>query len=213
MGKLALSFLLLGLMSSATLAYEAESKKALQEFNHLIGSWRGTGQPEGTLSEKQKGFWLEKIEWQWQFAKENVWLKLDIAKGKYYDKGELHYLPKSKTYRLTLHTPKKEKVIFEGKKEGRRLYLDCTDPARKEDQRLVFTFLHSNRYLYRFETKSKEGSRYKKIYQVGVTKQGVPFAGKGSNEPECIVSGGKGTMEVTYKGKTYYVCCSGCRGV
>ena len=29
--------------------------------------------------------------------------------------------------------------------------------------------------------------------------------------PECIVSGGLGTMKVTYKGKDYYVCCSGCR--
>jgi YHS domain-containing protein len=26
-----------------------------------------------------------------------------------------------------------------------------------------------------------------------------------------VVSGGKGTMPVSYKGKTYYVCCSGCR--
>ena len=28
---------------------------------------------------------------------------------------------------------------------------------------------------------------------------------------ECIVSGGKGTIPVSYNGKTYYVCCSGCR--
>ena len=33
----------------------------------------------------------------------------------------------------------------------------------------------------------------------------------GETGPECIVSGGKGTMAVTYQGKTYYVCCSGCR--
>jgi hypothetical protein len=27
----------------------------------------------------------------------------------------------------------------------------------------------------------------------------------------CIVSGGLGKITVSYKGKTYYVCCSGCR--
>jgi YHS domain-containing protein len=45
---------------------------------------------------------------------------------------------------------------------------------------------------------------------VGATKEGVAFAG-GDAGPECIVSGGKGTMQVSYKGKTYYVCCTGCR--
>ena len=49
------------------------------------------------------------------------------------------------------------------------------------------------------------------VYQVGATKEGVPFAGRGDTSPECVVSGGKGTIAVSYKGKTYYVCCSGCR--
>ena len=30
-------------------------------------------------------------------------------------------------------------------------------------------------------------------------------------KPECIVSGGEASMTVSYNGKTYYVCCSGCR--
>ncbi len=46
---------------------------------------------------------------------------------------------------------------------------------------------------------------------MGATKKGVPFASKGDNQPECIVSGGLGTIKVRYKGKTYYVCCSGCK--
>jgi hypothetical protein len=28
---------------------------------------------------------------------------------------------------------------------------------------------------------------------------------------ECVVSGGLGTMPVSYKGETFYVCCSGCK--
>ncbi len=76
---------------------------------------------------------------------------------------------------------------------------------------MIFTLLHSNRYLFRYESKPSERTRYKKIYQVGVTKKDVPFAGKGDSYPECIVSGGRGTMAVSFKGKTYYVCCTGCR--
>ena len=48
-------------------------------------------------------------------------------------------------------------------------------------------------------------------YQVGLTNQNEPFANAGSTDPECIVSGGKGTIAVSYNGRTYYVCCSGCR--
>ena len=38
----------------------------------------------------------------------------------------------------------------------------------------------------------------------------MPFA-SGDSRPECIVSGGLGTIPVMYMGQTYYVCCSGCR--
>ncbi|MEP9190592.1 YHS domain-containing protein, partial [Enterobacter hormaechei] len=76
--------------------------------------------------------------------------------------------------------------------------------------RLVFSLVHSNRHLVRYETKKTEGVTFSPRYQVGATKKGEPFAvvDKG---PECVVSGGLGTMRVTHKGKTYYVCCSGCR--
>ena len=28
---------------------------------------------------------------------------------------------------------------------------------------------------------------------------------------ECVVSGGLGTIAVSFKGETFYVCCTGCR--
>ena len=34
---------------------------------------------------------------------------------------------------------------------------------------------------------------------------------KTSAQRECVVTGGLGTIEVTHNGKTYYVCCTGCR--
>jgi hypothetical protein len=34
--------------------------------------------------------------------------------------------------------------------------------------------------------------------------------GKREKKNECVVSGGVGTMVVTHKGESFYVCCSGC---
>ena len=33
----------------------------------------------------------------------------------------------------------------------------------------------------------------------------------GGKKPECCVTGGLGTSQVTYMGQTYWVCCTGCR--
>jgi hypothetical protein len=192
-------------------------KEALQAFNVLIGSWRATGQPEGTFQEKQRGFWTEGQTWEWQFKGDDAWLKVAIDRGKHFRGGELHYLPDADRYRLTLTTPTQETLTFEGALEekgadrDRRLVLERTDDKTKEMQRLVVTFLHSNRFLYRYEVKPAEKTAFKKQYEVGVTKEGVAFAGPGDSEPECVVSGGRGTIPVTYKGQTYYVCCTGCR--
>jgi hypothetical protein len=186
-------------------------REALQGFNDLIGSWRATGQPEGTLQEKQRGFWTESMSWEWRFKGDDAWLQVAIEKGKYFTGGELHYLPDKDLYQLTLTTPDKETLTFEGPFKDGRLTLDRTDDKKKETQRVVVTLLHSNRFLYRYDVKPQDRADFTKVYQVGVTKEGVAFAGKGDNDPECIVSGGLGKIPVTYKGQTYYVCCTGCR--
>jgi hypothetical protein len=182
------------------------SKEALQALNDLVGSWRCTGTPEG----KKKEFWTESMQWEWQFKGDEAWMKVVFEKGKYFASGELRFLPNKDQYQLTLQTVDKEKLTFAGPLKDKTLTLDREDESAKETQRLVFTFLHSNRFLYRYETKAADGRAFAKLYQVGATKNGVPFA-EGEIGPECIVSGGLGTIKVTYKGQTYYVCCSGCR--
>jgi hypothetical protein len=119
-------------------------------------------------------------------------------------------VPATDRYRLVLQTAGKETVTFEGELKKRRLILERTDEGRKEIQRLTFNMLHANRYVYRFEAKPIDQTVFTAVYQVGATKEGVPFA-SGDGKPVCIVSGGLGTSPVMYKGITYYVCCSGCR--
>jgi hypothetical protein len=51
---------------------------------------------------------------------------------------------------------------------------------------------------------------WKKEYKVRATKEGESLAAR-QKKVECVVSGGAGTIPVSYKGETFYVCCSGCR--
>ncbi len=187
-------------------------KEALQAVGDLIGTWNGTGTPVGTREDVQKGFWTEKMDWGWKFKDKDAWIVVAFEKSKNFTGGELRYMPDKEQFALTLTTLKKEKITYVGNVETRdkTKILTLEREADKETQRLVFTFLHSNRFLYRYEVKPDGRTLFAKKWSVGATKEGEPFA-VGTGKPECIVSGGTGTSTVSYLGKTYYVCCSGCR--
>jgi hypothetical protein len=185
-------------------------KEALQSFNDLIGSWKATGTPEGTKQQKQEGFWVETVSWGWQFDKDDAWLTVAFGQGKHFKNGTLRYVPEKDAYRLTLLTVEKKTLAFDGTLKDRVLTVERVDDATKESQRFLIRMIHNNRMLYDYETKPDGKPVFTRRYQVGATKEGVPFA-TASAGPECVVTGGLGTMAVTYKGQTYYVCCSGCR--
>lgn len=188
----------------------ASSKQSLQVFQDLIGSWKGTGVPQGTREQREKGFWVETITWQWQFKGKDIWLLGEIDKGKHYKQFELRYLPETKSYQLKAKTCDDQTFTYTGTFASKRLTVERHDQKSKQTQRLVFSLLHFNRHLYRYEVKQADRTTFSQIFQVGATKEGVAFATEDKG-PECIVSGGLGTMPVTHKGKTYYVCCTGCR--
>jgi hypothetical protein len=216
MPGLRISLIVLVLLGTSQIALTADqpakgrSREALRAFNDLIGTWRGTGTPEGTREQKQRGFWTETLSWEWQFKGEDAWLQVVFDKGKHFAKGELRYVPDKERYRLTVWTPAQEALVFEGVLKDRQLTLERSDASKPETQRLVISLLHANRFLYHYEVKPADRPSFTRLYQVGATKEGVPFAAA-DGRPECVVSGGLGTIAISYKGKTYYVCCSGCR--
>ncbi len=187
------------------------SREALRPFNDLVGSWRGTGTPEGTREQKQRGFWTETITWSWQFKGDDAWLRASFEKGKHLNSAELRYLPGQALFELVAQTPDKEKLTFQGRLVKNQLTLERDNKDKEQSERIVLTLLHSNRFLYRCEVKPKERSLYTRLYEVGATKEGVAFATDSDTSPECIVTGGRGTIAVAYKGQTYHFCCTGCR--
>lgn len=205
----------------ATVASVSEEKamlsprEALRPFNDLIGAWRATGEPAtGTLAEKQKGFWNEKISWTWKFKGEDAWLVMEIANGKYFRSGELRYLPEKQLYQLTLfavqdNTPR----VYHGHydEKSRTLVVERTDSARKLEERITFNLVDDIRFVYRYDFRPIGRKLYTRDFLVGATKEGQALAVERRKGPECVVSGGLGTIPVTYKGQTYYVCCTGCR--
>src|SRR5262249_13120813 len=132
------------------------------------------------------------------------------TKGKYYTKFVIRYLPDKEEYKLEATTADKKTLTFAGKLANKKLTFERTDEKSKQGERLVFQLLHYNRYVLYYEERPADSKSFTQQCRVGSTKEGVPCASV-DNGPECIVSGGKGTIAVTHKGKTYYVCCSGCR--
>ena len=190
---------------------EKPAREALKPLNVLVGSWKGTGTPEGTPQERQKGHWQETVTWEWQFKDADAWLTVVFDKGKHFTRGELRYRSATDDFELTLTTVGKEKLTYAGKLAGKQLALDRPVPDAKQVERLTFSLLHDNRITYRLDTRPDGGTIFTRKYLVGLTKEGEAFADVGRPGRECIVSGGTGTTAVSFEGKTYYVCCSGCR--
>ena len=172
-------------------AGKAHAERGATSRAGLIGSWTGTGLPEGTREEKQKGLWEETIRWEWQFKDKDVFLKATIEKGKYFTAAELRYLPEKDAYQLTATTPAKDKLVYEGQLKDKRLTLERTDDKTKEQQRLTINLLHDNYYRTIYEVKAAEKPSFKTVYQVGVKSNELPFP-QVDHSKDCIVSGGQG---------------------
>jgi YHS domain-containing protein len=186
-------------------------REVLKPLSILVGSWKGTGTPEGTPDERQKGHWVETVTWEWQFKGDDAWLTVAFEKGKHFARGELRHAAATDKLELKITTVAKETLTYVGNLNGKQLVFERTPPEANLVERLTFSLLHENRITYRLETRPEKGTSLTRKYLVGMTKEGVAFADVGKPERECIVSGGTGRMTVTHEGKTYYVCCTGCR--
>lgn len=184
-----------------------EIREALQEWNDFIGQWKGIG----SLTGSRITGWRESADWSWRFKGDDLWLRLKVIKGKFLKGGELRYDPKSGEYQFTLIDKDKNQRVFRGKKKGKRLVLLHTDPKTKDVHKIEMNNAANGiRFVYTYHVKPANRTLFYQRFQVGYTKEGESFA-TAKKKIECVVTGGLGTIPVTYNGVTYYVCCSGCR--
>jgi YHS domain-containing protein len=189
----------------------ADSKAALQQLNDFIGDWKGIGGPDRPRPDPKES-WNEAISWSWRFKAGDSWLQFDVKNGKHLNRGEVRYLTAKKAYQLTAVDAKEQKLVFDGQRDAKGyLTFERTDPTTGETQQLVMNSAGDGvRFVYRYAVRPKGRTVFTKVYQVAATKEGESLAASGKKN-ECVVTGGTGTIAVTFMGETFYVCCSGCR--
>lgn len=186
----------------------AQILSALEDFNALVGGWRGVGQPQRNSN---KGAWTETAEWIWDIKKDHVAIRYDVKEGKLLASGLLTIDPEKQVFTFDAKLPDNVRRQYTGKLANGKLTLESAADETGNIHQIVITRLNEKRTLVLYQTRGKDQQQFARVAEVGYTREGTKLAEEGVGGPECIVSGGKGTMSTVYKGKTYWFCCTGCR--
>jgi len=210
-----LGLLAFGLTTLAADKKEPTAKEALQALNDFIGGWKGNGGPDRTNPPPaSKDLWKENASWGWRFKGDDAWLTIEIKDGKYFKGGEVRYVPEKKLYQMKMMDLAGKEQVFEGefKTDPAPMFIaERVDPTTKETQQIKLNTTNEGvRLNFWFARKPENRTAFTKDYLIAYNKEGESIGAK-EKKNECVVSGGLGTMQVSFQGKTYWVCCSGCR--
>ena len=188
---------------------QAAQKEQLATVQGLVGTWRGVGQPQRGST---KGSWIESANWAWKFADSGPSLAVDLDGGKYFSGAELRPGEKDGEFTLKAKAADGERELtYRGTrdKDG-NLSLTADKPVEGLPARVSLRLVAGGDRLLVLLEKPAAGGSFARLAEVGYTRKGSGF-GKGGSGPECVVTGGFGSIEVSYMGQKYYVCCTGCR--
>ena len=178
------------------------ARTALSPLNELVGEWRGVGQPKRG---RRAGAWRETAAILWDFDPAPHVL-LEVADGKEIDTVTLRA---GRFGRVTATVTPTGGGPFVLTAPG---LADATmfEPPGDGDTRLTLRRLSPDRFTLLLERRRTPAGRFRRVAEVGYTRAGVRLAERSLGGPECVVTGGLGTIPVTHAGETYHVCCTGC---
>jgi YHS domain-containing protein len=183
----------------------AKAKKGLQDIGEFVGQWN-------LEAKGPKDRWKETVTVVWKFKGDDTWLGVEIKNGKTDPTGELRYDPAKKHYTLKLTDKDKKTTSYTGEFKKGKLTLESKDDKTKDVARLTLNTISEGIRLNLQSELQKDGAGlFDTVYKAVGNKEGESLAGGGAKKPECIVTGGTATISVSYMGKSYYVCCTGCR--
>lgn len=204
----------LALAGRAPAAADDAIPASLAPFEHLVGAWKGTGIP---TTNRIKG-WPERHLWAWAFADgKAVGLALTLEGDRVLKSGRLVFDEARKQYRLDGTDPEGKAVVFVGplEKGGKALVLERSGAASDGSKERLTLRLVANmiRYTIQLDRREPGAPQYDRAIEIGMTKEGEAFAAGGSaaDLPRCIITGGTATLTVSFQGKSFPVCCTGCR--
>ena len=195
--------------SQAPSAHDA-AKAKLATLQYLVGGWKGVGQPQRGST---KDNWTEQAEWAWDFSGKMPALVGKFKEARFFKQLRVSTTGKDQAaFQLTAISAQGEEISLPGKteEEGKLVFTAEKTNDAIPSRVTLRTVANGDRLLVLYERPAATAGNWQRLGEVGATRVGSDF-GKGSNGPECVVTGGLGTMTVTHEGKTYYVCCTGCR--
>lgn len=198
--------------------------KQLKPLQVILGQWRGTTRRE------YEGFKaVDNHEWIWDLQTDpsSPALALKSDKSPYLQQARLTWNPSDSQFLLTAtdaegvtreysgqYTDPVHEVVGSDDKLHRvfRLELNQVNSGDSEEWQIAFAQQENNRYL--LEVAKRRGSAdFRRFDTVSTQREGTSFAISDTEygDRTCIISQGLGTISVSYKGKSYWVCCSGCK--
>ncbi len=209
-----------GLPSKSDRQQPDSVRAALKPFQVLLGRWN-------SLSRKAIA---DRPEWAYDWVSDpnQPGLRVLSEKGVYVRNGRLSYLPETdqfefkatdaegalRTFRGTFTEPIRD-VASDEKKLQRTYKLQLTEleaNSAGEQWRMTFNQQENNRYILEIDRKRGNGP-FSRIDTIHTQREGTSFALSETDygDKTCIISQGLGTISVSFKGQTFWVCCSGCK--
>jgi hypothetical protein len=216
------SWIAVGLLLAAAPQADADraerisrDKQALAAVQSYVGAWRGVGQPRRGSNQ---GAWTEESQWAWHFRDGRAELVATLEGDKYFRTLTLRSGKESGKfvlYATPIGVPADgDKMLgqpFSGSVRGGVLTLSADVPAVDIPARSTIRLVAGgDRMLVLYEKQVSEAA-YARLAEIGSTRKGSDFAKTAASGPECIVTGGLGTIALEHEGKKYFVCCGGCR--
>lgn len=195
---------------------------ALKPLQIVMGKWEGVFSKGGTG---------ETHDWVWDLQTDRKYpaLALSAPEGNYFKKARITYDPASDKYRM--ETVDADRIVrqFEGGWEvepadvpgddGKTLHrtfkLKLTELPGENEERWEFVFAQKDNNRYQMFASRARGTspRFTLRNVLGSQRSGTSFAQADDDygDRTCVISQGLGTIAVSYQGKSYYVCCTGCK--
>lgn len=191
-------------------------KRALAPLQTYVGEWRGVGQPKRGSNQ---GAWTEQTAWAWAFNDGRAELVARFNRDKYFDRwqvrpaetaGEFVLLASQGGAGTETQAERFSGVIKSGVLTATADAPSDGKPSERPAKITIRLAAGGDRMVVLYEKRTEVGG-FVRLAEVGATRQGSSFAKNASRRPECVVTGGLGTIPVTHDGKTYHVCCGGCK--
>jgi hypothetical protein len=187
----------------------AADKLALQPLQAYVGEWKGVGLPKRGSNQ---GAWSETSDWAWHFAEGRAELVATLTRNKYFERLQVRPDASAGEF-VVLATPvsKAPPIEFSGTLKGDELTATTAAPAGEAPARITVRLIAGGDRMLVLVEKRLSDDAFARLAEIGSTRKGSSFAKAAASGPECVVTGGLGTIAVEHEGKTYFVCCGGCR--